>query len=223
MKSLVVLGLPRSMSSLIHRKFGEIVEGIKVPDRAIWHDGDPWNHIHTEYPKMKKVFANSKMYQYRKHEKVMNDYKNGFLVKNVCQPKYAFEYFNKSKDFNVLVIQRPLADVVYALYARKWFWPINILGLDSDLEEHQTLENLCEAVIKIQIEYLEKIENRYLLSYNNLLFDSTLLYRKLKSMGYSCKEESHIDSVFENKRKIILNIRKTPLYEKIEGIIEKLR
>jgi len=223
MKSLIIVGLPRSMSSLIYKHASHMLEDeLKILDPKIWHDGDVLNHIQLEFPNIEKKHGRHNYYQYQNTKSVLEKYSKGYLIKSVAQPLHTVRFLNENEDYKVLVIRRDLEDTIYTLYLREWFWPINILGIDSKKEKNQTLENLCKAVIKIQKELLEKIENKELISYENLLFDDKLLWRKLKTLGYDPKWVSHINKNFEKKREIVLNIRKTPLYRRIKAMVEKL-
>lgn len=220
MKSLIIVGLPRSMSSLIYRYSCYMLEDeLNILDKNIWHDGDILNHIQIEFPKIKKKFARHNYTDYLKSEAVLKKYSKDYLIKSVPQPKHLVRFLNENKSYNVLLVRRELADTIYSLYLKEWFWTINILGLDSENKANQTLENLCKSVIKIQNELLENIEEKELISYENLLFDETLLYRKLKKLGYDAKFISHIDEDFKKKRETVLSIRKTPLYKEISKLI----
>lgn len=194
---------------------------LKILDREIWHDGDVLNHIQVDFPNIEKKFGRHNYRQYQKSKAVLQKYSKDYLIKTVVQPLHTARFLNESENYNILVIRRDLADTIYTLYVREWFWPINILGLDSEKEENQTLENLCKAVIKIQEELLEGIKRKELISYENLLFDGKLLWRKLKKLGYNPKWVSHIDEDFKKKRELVLQIRKTPLYKKIKHMVEK--
>ncbi len=223
MKSLIIVGLPRSMSSLVYRYASYMLsDELNILDEKIWHDGDVLNHIQVEFPRIKKKFGRNNYTDYKKHKTVLDKYSKNHLIKSVVQPLHVAKFLNENEKYNVLLIRRELADTIYTLYLREWFWPINILGLDSTKRKNQTLENLCKAVIKIDKEILSSIQDKELISYENLLFDDKLLFRKLKKLGYDPKWFSHIDEDFKKKREVVFNIRKTPLYERIKKIIEKL-
>lgn len=222
MKSLIIVGMPRSMSTLIYRYASYMLKDeLKILDPEIWHDGDVLNHIQVEYPNIKKKFARSNYHQYQNSKSVLKKYSKDYLIKSVAQPLHAARFLNENEDYKVLVIKRNIADIVYTLYLREWFWPINILGIDSEKEENQTLENLCKATIKIQENVLGEIKNKELISYENLLFDEKLLWRKLKRLGYNPKFVSHIDDEFKKRREVILAIREAPLYKQILSMVNR--
>lgn len=193
---------------------------LTILNPEIWHDGDVLNHIQVEFPKIRKKFGRNNYRQYQNSKAVLKKYSKNHLIKSVVQPLHTARFLNENEDYKVLVIRRDLEDTIYTLYVREWFWPINILGLDSNKKKNQTLENLCKAVIKIQEEILEQIEDKELISYENLLFDEKLLWRKLKRLGYNPKWISHIDEDFKKKREVVLNIRKTPLYRRIKSMVK---
>tara|TARA_R110001606_G_scaffold222171_1_gene370038 strand:- start:159 stop:869 length:711 start_codon:yes stop_codon:yes gene_type:complete len=224
-RSLLIVGLPRSMSSLIYCLCRDMTKKcLKTLDKNIFHEGDIFNHIQHFYPKILKKFGNPKLNQYQKHKKLLDKHKGGFLIKTVCQPRYLKKYFDENSDaYNVLIIRRDPADVVYSLYLKEWYWVINILGLNSELERNQNIKKLCRAVIKIQEEYNEKIEGKFLISYDNLLEDETLLYRKLIEMGYDPNFISHLDASFKRKRDAVFLTRKTPLYQMIKNELALLK
>lgn len=223
-KSVLIVGLPRSMSSLIYQESRQILSRkLKHLDLKIWHDGDPLNHIWTDYPELRGKHASLNDEDYEKYAAVLNKYKEGYVIKTVCQAHMVRKYLeNNPDDYNVIQIKRTLADTVYALHMKNWYWPIKFLGLDPFNKKHCNLVNLCKAVVYMDRE-LNHIPNKTLLSYENLLWDGGLLTRKYKKLGYRVKPKNHINQDFVNKRREVLYSRSMPLYKRIQGIIGSLK
>lgn len=223
-KSILIVGPPRSMSTLIYNESRQILsKQLKHLNLKTWHDGDPLNHIHTDYPELKNQLGNINDEDYEKYAAVLDKYKEGYVIKVVSQVYMVGEYLKNNPDnYNVIQIKRTLADVVYALHMKNWYWPIRLIGKNPSNKKDCNLVNLCKAVIYMDRK-LNHIPNRTLLSYENLLWDNTLLTRKYKKLGYRVKPKNHIDEDFVNKRREVLYSRNMPLYKRIQGIIGSLK
>lgn len=223
-KSVLIVGLPRSMSSLVYQESKDILsKELKHLDSNPWHDGDPLNHIWTDFVDLKGKHASTNHEDYSKYSAVLDKYKEGYVIKTVAQPYMVRRYLELNPEsYNVIQIKRTLADIVYALHMRDWYWPIRILGLDPENKEHCTLENLCKAAIYMDRQ-LNHIPDKTLLSYENLLWDNGLLTRKYKKLGYYAKSKGHINHFFVIKRTEVLYCRSMPLYKTIEEMIGSLK
>jgi hypothetical protein len=223
-KSVLIVGLPRSMSSLVYQSSRQILsKELKNLDLKIWHDGDPLNHIWTDFPELKGKHGSLDDNDYEKYAAVLDKYKEGHIIKTVAQPYMVKKYFENNPDnYNVIQIKRTLADTVYALHMRNWYWPIKVLGLDPRNKKHCNLTNLCKAVVRMDRE-LNHIPIKRFLCYENLLWDGGLLTRVYRKLGYRVKPRNHIDQNFVNKRTEVLYCRSMPLYKRIQGIIGKLK
>lgn len=224
MKSLIIVSAPRSMSSFIYGRAVCLLTGeLQALPSEPWHDGDPLNHIGTEFPKLSHKHAQRTLRHYDKYAYVLDKYKEDYVIKTVAQPVIVAEYLNQNPDaYNVLYLRRSFADVVYALHMRNWYWPLRILGLYENNSRHCNLRNLCRAVLAIHYQGLGLIENKTLLSYENLLWNDGLLASKLRSMGYDLVESERHTKDFESIRDDRLSRRGLPLYKEIEDTLKEL-
>lgn len=104
----------------------------------------------------------------------------GWVIKDVSQQPFIFhniEWINSN--FNVLYIERPIHEVVFTNRRKKWRW--------KHLIKMRTL--------------LNKIKFQHKITYEDYIYDHTVILNILHGMYTCCKEYNYIDSKFISKRK----------------------
>lgn len=236
-KSLMILAFPRSMSSLTANIVGQsLSETLRYPEERsaevlIQRYGAPSNNNHCR-----------DLSQYDKYEKILDGFKDGWLIKDVNQPFMATEYLRQNpRSFTPLFIERPLADNIYCLFKNGWFWPINSTigsapgtelflsalrkqpgGIGRNFKpttfhRRQALPRLIDACLLIDKECYKNIPNR--IKYDDLCRDERILNNKLRELGFSPKENHYINDSFKKKLARTKEYRTKPLWNFIDGYL----
>ena len=222
MKSLLILGYPRSMSTLIYHVARNATKGrLKSLPLSEFHDGDPFNHVQKINSSIKKVFGDKDLRRYNSYKKILDDLSRDHIIKNVNQPLFVSKYLKENPhSYNVLLIERDLAEVVYALDRKGWYWPIEILTKKERVGESR-LENLCIAILKFEKLYRDNISKKVLISQKNATVDHKLIPRKLKELGYPARVINYIDDEFISERERCSRYKTNAKYRKIQQFLRK--
>lgn len=237
MKSLMILGFPRSMSSLTARISGESLQHqLRYPEEK---SGEV---LIERYGAPSGLAHNTDMKQYSKYAKILDRYRGGWLIKDVNQPFMATEYLRRNPDaFNSLFIRRPLADNVYCIFQNGWFWPLrSMLDVVPDTKQflkelyrhkagigrkfkptrfhiREALPRLIDACIHIDSQCYRDLPNT--ISYEVLCKNDERLFQRLHGLGYDPKHIPYIDSGFTEKLQATRKYRTTPRWHFINGYL----
>jgi hypothetical protein len=223
MKSLFVVSLPRSLSTVVYH-VARLALGLKEPvwtsdgevlnyDRFTLRDG-PAHDVGAKYVRQEKepllfqqllTFAGDTL----KREDV--------AYKDVVQP-FLLSTFLTDKEFAVLKIKRDLTDVCYSMLQMEWFYPARAAEKSTCLDD-AVVEGLIRAEKVIDsmpgetIHYEEFIDNERAIR-NSLV----ALYPNDKVKGFT-----FIDDDFRKSTAKILKRRETDLYREIAQRVERIR
>ena len=213
MKSLMIASLPKSLSTPTYRNSARAVS------------------LYQPLPKHGEVFslldsALVKLYEYGDVKAVadhLRKYSENCIVKDVLAPQAVVQV---ADDFNVLVVQRPVADIVYLRLHRSPFpWEIRLV---SDIEIQGTMPflqahrvELVDGVLRAQ-EMLRGAADQ-LCKYDDLVKDPEVLWGALEAMGYRAKRFNYADERWCNVAKARLSMRRSKEYKAIEALVEERR
>ncbi len=216
MKTLFVISLPRSLSTLVYH-VARLSLSLNEPTWTT--DGEILNIDRYILNNDKRDNCSIKFTRFEKEPERFNRLSDflsqvtipqGFIYKDVVHP-FVVSHWLKSADLNVLKIKRPLPDVAYAMMAKQWFYPA------AAVDEN---ENIEEAVIQglIMAEHaIDRIPGETI-DYDLLVQDELIVTRALEHlypnehvvpMGFN-------DEEFRQESKAVLERRNTDLYQKIE-------
>ena len=216
MKTLFVISLPRSLSTLVYHAArlslslnepswtsdGEIMNN----DRYIQYNGkrDDVGIKYTRREKEPELF------------KRLGDFLNqvtipqGFIYKDVVHP-FVVSQRLKAGDMNVLKIKRPLPDVVYAMMSKQWFYPA-IAAAEGKNDEDAVIQGLILAE-----DTIDRVPGETI-AYDILVQDENIVTRALERLypGENVIPMGFIDDEFRQECQSVQERRKTDLYKRIE-------
>jgi hypothetical protein len=222
-KSLFILSLPRSLSSLAYQVAMRAVE-LSEP---IWTmDGEILNIDRMAHYRGPRIDEGVK-FTTREHDPEMfqklTDFlgeivvARGFAYKDVVHPFVVSEWWGL-KDFNVLKIRRDVSDVACSMFEQGWYYPRDASQFYGDVEM-AAIEGLLRAEAALASVPGEVI------SYDDLIADEQSLARALRRI-YPATEISDIhymDTVFVLGREVQLSRRATARYREIHAKVQAVR
>jgi len=229
-KSLLIVSFPRSLSSLIFKTCNKKIPYLKI-DRSsskIIENGEIFNYL-NDYKKTQFCLKSNKSYE--RCRKTLDKYTDGYLIKDVVQPLMVEKYIQENPDnYNVLYIERDIAEVAHRMWDRKWMWPTTVLGEGKKYTakkyckegEHwkEGLTALIRALLFIQDNSFNSYTKK--VKYKDIIQNEKHLNNALRNMGYNLKKEHYIDDAFLLRASNANSIRKTKLFKTIKYIIRKL-
>lgn len=223
MKSLLVVSLPRSLSTVVYHA-SRLALGL---DEPIWtSDGEVLNNDRfaiyggsTHDQGLKFVRREKDPLSFERLLAFAGDVLKieGVAYKDTVQP-FLLSTFLRDKDFAVLKIKRNLNDVCYSMLERRWFYPALAAEKSTYLED-AIVEGLIRAEEAIDsiagetVDYDEIVENEQVL--RNALIS---LYPNEK-----VKRFSFIDDDFRQTTQKVLQRTETDLYQEIAQRVERVR
>jgi hypothetical protein len=224
LRSLFVLSLPRSLSSLLYvaaagaiglvepawTSDGEILNRERVPRRL--HDLAPVDERFTLLGSAPDTFASMTSYLDR------TALRQGHAYKDVVQP-FVLGGWEGLGDFEVLKVRRNLAEVAYTMLKRQWLYPAHAASV-FDAHPWALVEGLvrAEAVLDalpgVTVEYADAV-----LGHGALESALRRLYpeAKLAPLGY-------IDRGFDRtRRRLEAERRRSLVFRRLEWIVSAVR
>jgi hypothetical protein len=224
LRSLFVLSLPRSLSSLLYvaaagaiglvepawTSDGEILNRERVPRRL--HNLGPVDERFTLLGSAPHTFASMTSYLDR------TALRRGHAYKDVVQP-FVFGGWEGLDDFEVLKVRRNVAEVAYTMLKRQWLYPAHAASV-FDAHPWALVEGLvrAEAVLDalpgVTVEYADAI-----LGHGPLEAALRRLYPEanLAPLGY-------IDRGFDRtRRRLEAERRRSLVFRRLEWIVSAVR
>ena len=226
MKSLLISSVPKSFSTPLYRILQNALE--LQPTPASRH-GEVLSLLENG---MEVLYGEGDARAIADHFLQWNQ---GYLLKDVLAPG-VMKYL--AKDFNILGLQRPAADVVYLrLYRQPFKWELMLLppSLASGWQPTQfkTLDSRDANVVKSYLPYLVdgilwaqaqvRASASALVHYDKIVSKPESLWEALRALGYKPGEYQYITREFRRVRDDRLRVRRTREYKQIQQIVERRR
>jgi len=222
--SLVIVALPRTMSSLVHRSATEAL-GLDAP---LWtDDGEVLNAdrlAHFGEPR----FDESVKYVTSELEPDLFDrvlafaadvvHPTGHAYKDVTQPFVTAELLRRAPQaMRVLVIERPITDIVFSMSIQRWRYPARAAWVFDD-RERAVIEGLVRARDALSTVAGERV------AYDDLVFDEHALVDALRRLypDRTVAPVSYRGPGFEAAAHLRLARRATPAYRRTEALVAEV-
>lgn len=215
MKTLFVISLPRSLSTLVYHA-ARLSLSLNEPTWT--SDGEIMNNDRYIQYSGKRDDAGIK-YTRREKEpelfKRLSDFldqvtiPHGFIYKDVVHP-FVVSQRLKAGDMNVLKIKRPLPDVVYAMMSKQWFYPA-IAAAQGKNNEDAVIQGLILAE-----DTIDRVPGETI-AYDIVVQDENIVTRALERLypGENVIPMGFIDDEFRRECQSVQERRKTDLYKRI--------
>lgn len=207
MRSLFLVSLPRSLSSLL---YGAIRSALGLAEPVWTSDGEILNlHRFAHLPAAAEIeglrFTHpssdpsrfDRLVSFLDHAVVRDEY----LYKDVVQPFVVARWLPTS-GLPALRIERPVADVAYAMADRGWYYPRAAADSDGG-PEWQLVEGLARAA-----RALAEIPGP-MVRYDDLIHDEEPLAAALRSIYGAVPTPRYLDDGFREARDQVLRRRAT--------------
>jgi len=215
MKSLFVVSLPRSLSSHTYHRV-RLALGLEQPGWT--SDGEVLNpERHVLFPHGVSSEEGRFLGRRRDGERFerarsfLQQSANAvdFIYKDVVQPFIVTDWLPGS-GLNILRIERDLADVVYAMSDRNWYYPAHAAS------EFEDPEDALIAGLLLAQRALATLPGPAI-RFDDLIMKEDVLWEAMEKLYPDSKpiRESYIDSDFETARSEVLQRRTTDRYRKI--------
>lgn len=221
MRSLFVVALPRSLSSVAYHA-ARLALGLEEP---VWtSDGEILNNDRfalyggpTHDAGEKYVHPEPEPELFRRATAFLDQAacREGFAYKDVVQPFVAAAWLQAS-GLPVLRLRRPLADVAYSMLQMGWLYPVRAAALDDgDSAEAAVVRGLLAAEAALGALPAEVVE------YDDLIADEGALLAALRRLYPEARVRGvrFIDESFARRRNAILARRNDDAYQRIERSI----
>jgi hypothetical protein len=252
MRSLFILSLPRSMSSMVYQL---AQAALPLAGPAWVSDGEVLNverYAHFGNAETER----SARFTLREHDaerltqlhKFLDDVTKpeGFVYKDVLQPFVLSEWHGLAR-FNVLRIERALADVAYTMLRRRWmfarfaardakwmqplsFWQLELCRVtkySAHLHPRLTQRALEDAVLEglLRAERVLASIPAQVLDYEHLVRDENSIAKALRELYPNEKISAphYHDAEFIAERERILKRRATRRYRALQKRIQEIR
>lgn len=223
MQSLIVLSLPRSLSSLVYlaasrslglrqplwANYGEILNN----DRHVLFMGD------RRDSGLKFLRQSHSPALFDQVTAFLDDVvrPEGYIYKDVVHP-FVFAHWKRLKDFRVLVVRRTLADVAYAVLQQQWRYPAHAVRHTANPERADILRGLIlaeQALAKLPGEVVD---------YDDLVASEDPLQAALQRLYPEARPGpvQYIDPAFRTARVAVLARRRTTAYQELAAELEAL-
>ena len=227
MKSLLLVGLPRSFTSFSYKIACNCAPQLQSTSAEA---GEVLNYLPF---KNKKVEERER---YCQDPKAIEDYtqylllfKNGYIVKDVIQPFVVQNLLKKhSRAFNIIHIDRMIQDSTYAMIKRNWWYPLRLTSVDL-LNEADFKQENSNPSDKYIIGMLNGLSAAYSIyselpkaSFADLTSTEETLPDLIKQYGYTVRKYSYIDNSFNSILKEKLLYRETELWGRIDYLYKRL-
>ena len=223
MKSLFVVSLPRSLSTVVYH-VARLTLGLEEPNWT--SDGEVLNYDRFTLPDGPAHDVAAKYVRQEKEPLLFqqlltfaDDTLNleGCVYKDVVHP-FLISTFLSDKEFAVLKIKRNLTDVCYSMFQKEWFYPARAAEKSTCLDDAVVeglirAESVIDSIPGETIHYDEFIDNERAIR-NSLV----TLYPNDKVKGFT-----FIDDDFRKRTATILKRRETDLYQEIAQRVARVR
>ena len=219
MKTLFVLSLPRSLSTLVYhaaRLSLELNEPTWTSDGEIMNNDRYIHYAGKGYDEGLKYIREEKEPEIFNRLSAFLDQAaapEGFIYKDVVHPFVVSRWLN-TREIQVLKIKRPLADVAFSMLTKQWYYP----AMAAD--EKNSIDNIEAAVIQGLVLAEKAIDQApgETIAYDILVQDEQIITKVLERLY---PEENvipmgFIDDDFRRQGQQVLERRKTGIYKKIE-------
>lgn len=213
--SLFLVSLPRSMSS---RLYHAIREALHLDEPSWTTDGEILNvdrFVFVSGPQndfgRKFTVDKAQPGEFRQMTHFLDQIvrPTGFMYKDTVQP-FVMAQWLKTSAILALIIKRPLADVVYAMTGRGWYYPAKMFP-DIANKELALIKGLACAASALDLISGQCID------FDELIFSEAAVYNALTPFYPKVKGRRihYIDGEFEQERTKVLARRKTGKYKAI--------
>lgn len=220
LNSLFIVSLPRSMSSLTYH-IARTVLGMNFPSWT--SDGEILNVDRYAFFSGPTHDTGMK-FTVKKNDPVlfrtMTDFlsqvtvNTGFAYKDVIQPFVVSEWL-KSTEFRILRIKRNLADVVYSMLAKQWYYPKSATQGEKDL-----LDSLIEGIVRAD-RALDSLTAESV-NYDDLVADESVLRNALSKLyPEAVLQGFQFNQTFRDIRDEIFERRSTEQYKMLSEKIQQ--
>ena len=141
--------------------------------------------------------------------------KAGFVYKDVSQP-FVVRQWLQSNPMPVIKVRRCVTDVAFSMLARQWYYPKNASCSSSHLVA-DVVEGLLRAT-----KALEAVEGE-VLDFDEFIFDQTVLSRLLSRLYPEATLREHPLDFVARRREEIVRRRQTQTYEALDQIVHELK
>ena len=220
MRSLFVVSLPRSLSSLLYQTLRRTL-GLAEP---VWtSDGEVLNlHRFAHLPEGSEVEGLRFTDPARDPERFARlvafldqaIVRQGFLYKDVVQPFVVARWLSGS-GVAALRIERPLADVAYAMSERGWLYPRAAADGNGSPERE-----LIAGLVRAQ-RALAEIPGP-VVRFDELIHDEEPLAAALRSLYGDVPVPRYLDDGFRAVREEVLRRRETDRWRQLAQLIEEM-
>ncbi len=213
MRSLFLVSLPRSLSSLL---YGSIRSALGLAAPAWTSDGEVLNlHRFAHLPEGAEIeglrFTRpssepsrfDRLVSFLDHAVV----RDGYLYKDVVQP-FVVARWLPANGLPALRIERPVADVAYAMADRGWYYPCAAADADGG-PERRLVEGLVRAA-----RALAEIPGP-VVRYDDLIHDEEPLAAALRSIYGAVPVPRYLDGGFREVCDRVLRRRATGRWERL--------
>jgi len=220
MRSLFVVSLPRSLSSLLYQTLQRTL-GLVDP---VWtSDGEILNlHRFAHLPEGLEI--EGLRFTVRSHAPERFDrllsfldqatVREGFIYKDVVQPFVVARWLPES-GLAVLRIERPVADVAFAMSERGWLYPRAAAGCDGGPERE-----LVAGLVRAQ-SALAEVPGP-LVRFDELIHDEEPLAAALRTLYGDVPAPHYLDDGFQAVREEVLRRRETDRWQRLAELAREV-
>lgn len=227
MKSLLIMGLPRSATSLT---YNALLKACSPPMQNCNHASGEllFNHSMrvTQYNKLNWFQRTFNAEELAEYTRLLDDFSNDFIIKDVAYPHLCKQYIESSLNYNVLWVERPLADIVSAWLRRGWYMHIrshpDYVNCEDELAVAEELGydypfKLLEGAALVR-NTVSRIADKQI-DYADLIHTPSILYDRVEQLGYPVRTRPDYTAPlqFRHKRLLTLDIRETTLWKRLNS------
>ena len=222
MRSLFVVSLPRSLSSLVYYVVRNVLR-LQAPSWTT--DGEILNvdrfclyprHAWAPGIKFTQRTRDPRLFQ------AILDFLNqvampeGFAYKDVVHPFVVSEWLT-GRDFRVLRIKRNIADVAYSMLDKHWYYP-QLASTGNKTVEAGVIEGL------LRVDRLHDRLRAVHANYDEVVANEQVLVQAVRSLypGVSVGDFRYINDEFRTIREQVLARRQSPRYMEIDRLVNEI-
>lgn len=185
MKSLLILGFKRSMSSAVYKFYERAIPALKKSGVS---DGEVINRNHALASKYKHPHHATSDEKYLLHKEVLDSYKEGYLIKEVTQPYTIVRYLKENPGaFNVVYMDRNLDYIEFACKKKTWD------GLSGwKIPPYPELCRMREEMMSVA---------DGIINVDKALKNHKHIFNVVRQLGYKVNGWNYLDKSFQNRTK----------------------